>query len=121
MPISNKTFSQNLARIRKDRGMSQLDLANKSGISRRMIGHYETHVSTPPLDKIQILADSLEITVSDLLGLEEKQSKRHEYNYDLRLLKKIKQLSQFNNEDRQTIYKMIDSLSHKPENQQKSA
>lgn len=60
----------NLKRIRKDKNISQSKLAEASGVSVRMIQHYEQGVKD--LNKAQAitvyrLAQALECTVEDLI------------------------------------------------------
>jgi transcriptional regulator with XRE-family HTH domain len=59
-------FTQNIARFRKRRGLSQYDLARVTGISRRMISHYESDGAIPPGDRLQALASALETSISKL-------------------------------------------------------
>ena len=63
----SSTFSRNLRRLRKERGLSQYDLAELRGISQRMIHHYESHVSEPALSKVELIAKALKVKTSALL------------------------------------------------------
>jgi len=108
----SKAFITNLIRYRTERGYTQKELAERSGISQRMIAHYETHVSNPPLDKINALADALNITVYQLLGAEEKVLPVSDFisSIDGRTMKHIKKIMQLTPEDRAVVYKMVDAL-----------
>jgi predicted transcriptional regulator len=46
-------FAENIMALRKKKGGSQYDLAQLTGISRRMICHYETEGMIPPGDRLQ--------------------------------------------------------------------
>ena len=61
-------LGENLKRIRKEKNISRQELAAKTGITANRIGEYETGRNLPPLDKIFILADSLEVAVISLTG-----------------------------------------------------
>ena len=61
----NVVFSENLKRLRKKRGLSQYDLADLTGISRRMIGHYENHAAKLTLTNIDKIANALKVKVID--------------------------------------------------------
>ena len=67
MSTRHEIFSQNLARIRKQKGLTQADLSKRSGISRRAIVHYENHVAQPPLEKIETLSKALGVNIATLL------------------------------------------------------
>ena len=116
MTINNKTFSENLIKIRKQKGLSQKDLAKLTGISPRMIAHYEKHVSYPPLEKIDTLAKALKVDISNLIGLNNKNQKpNNDDDFDIRSLKKFKKILILNNYDRSAVYQMIDLLLQKEE------
>jgi transcriptional regulator with XRE-family HTH domain len=113
-------FSKNLKAIRKRRGLSQYDLSDLTGISQRMIGHYETKVSSPPLDKIEILAKALNVNPEELLkshGKKENESEVDISTFDTRSLKKLQDILSLPPNDRAMIYRMLNKLLR--ENQQR--
>jgi len=71
MPIDNlailNTIPTQLRLIRKARGLSQLDLMKKSGLSNSLISDIERGQSSPSLKSLLILCDALEIHLQDLL------------------------------------------------------
>ena len=105
-------FSKNLTIIRKQRGLSQIDLAKKTGFSGRMIAYYETKVINPPLDKVEILAKTLKIGINDLLGTSEDEFKLQKEisQIDTRTFKKIKIILSLPRHQRHMIYSMAESL-----------
>jgi len=110
MEINNKTFSLNLIKIRKKKGLSQKDLAEISGISPRMIAHYEKHVTYPPIEKIYIIAKALNVDISEILGISNTKEEFSQNDFDIRSLKKFKKILLLNPHDRSSVYKYIDSL-----------
>ena len=115
MSLNNKTFSDNLVRIRKIKGISSKELASLTGISQRMITYYEKHTLNPPIEKIEIIAKALSVNASELLGTNEKQTKTDMNDFDVRTIKKLRKLLIFNPYDRLIIYKMIDLIANKDE------
>jgi len=115
MAINSKTCSENLIRIRKLKGLSIIDLSKLTGISQRMIVHYEKHASYPPLDKIELISKALNVNISEILGTEEKQNKTDMNDFDVRTVKKLKKMLILNKQDRSAVYKFIDSLANKEE------
>ena len=116
MNKSLSTFSKNLKYFRKKKGLSQYDLADLSGLSQRMIAHYETLSSHPSLDKVELLAKVLNIKTSDLLNSMEISSDKDKiniYDFDTKSLKKLKDILSLSQNDRASVYRLINSLLRK--------
>lgn len=58
---------QNLKYLRKFRGWTQEEFANKLGIKRSLIGAYEEERADPRLDVLEILADMFKLSLDELL------------------------------------------------------
>lgn len=119
MIVKDSKFSENLIRIRKLKGLSQKDLAKLTGISPRMIYHYEKHVSHPAMEKINIIAKVLKVSTSELVGLDSNKSAKSETenleNLNVKTLKQLKKILKLNPIDRSNVYKMVDLLLQKNE------
>ena len=114
--FEDNTFNTNLVRYRKLKGLSQKELAEKTGISQRMINYYEKTANCPPIDKIKIIAKALKVKVSELIE-DEKDNYNELADIDPRTLKKILQIKKLPPKDRNTIYRMIDSMVREVEAQ----
>ena len=60
-------LGEKLYHLRRARGMSQEQLAEKIGVSRQTISKWEGGLSTPDLEKLIALADCFEITLDGLV------------------------------------------------------
>lgn len=60
-------FAANIKRLRKERGMSQEDLAFESGLHRTYISGIERGIRNVSLDNIGIIAMALGVTPETLL------------------------------------------------------
>src|SRR3989304_4370920 len=109
---SRPTISKNIIKYRKVRGLSQTKLAELSGISRRMIAHYETNISNPPINNLLAIAKTLSVTLNDLLG-ETNKELNFIKDIEMRTLKKIMLIGKLPKKDRITIYGMIDAMVKK--------
>ena len=63
-------FKDRLRELRKKRGMSQVALAERLGLSKSTIGAYETGDITPSVDALNLLADFFNVDIDYLLGKE---------------------------------------------------
>ena len=61
------TAGQNLKYLRKLRGWTQEEFANKLGIKRSLIGAYEEERADPRLDVLEIIADIFKLSLDELL------------------------------------------------------
>lgn len=60
------SFSDNLKRIRLERGMSQQSLADAAGVSQTSIYQWEKGIRNPKLEQVRSLAKVLHVTIAEL-------------------------------------------------------
>lgn len=64
-------IADRILNLRKARGISQEELADKIGVSRQAVSKWESEQSTPDIDKIILLSDYFDVTTDYLLkGIE---------------------------------------------------
>ena len=61
------TLADRIQQLRKQRGISQEELADRVGVSRQAVSKWESGQSLPDLDKIILLSDYFEVTTDYLL------------------------------------------------------
>ncbi len=64
-------FKDRLKELRKKRGLSQVALAERLGLSKSTIGAYETGDITPSVEALNAIADFFNVDLDYLLGKEE--------------------------------------------------
>lgn len=69
----NETFGQRFARLRKEKGLTQDDIAQKVNISAQAVSKWENDISMPDISILPLLSDILDITLDELLGKVKKQ------------------------------------------------
>jgi transcriptional regulator with XRE-family HTH domain len=79
-----------LARIRKERGLTQKDLADKIGITRSVIMDYERGKNHMYDEVIIRLAIILGVTADELLGLKNNKSQLN--SHSLKVIKRINEI-----------------------------
>ena len=65
------SLGKRLQSIRKQKGLSQEQLAAKLNISRQALSKWESDINVPSVDKIIDVAKALDVSVNELLGIEE--------------------------------------------------
>jgi len=98
-----------IATLRKEKGFSQTDLANKVGISYAQVGRYEIKGAQPAADILKKIADVLN-TTSDFLMNGSKNDKAVATLNDNELLQQFKEVDLMNKEDKETVKKLIDAF-----------
>jgi transcriptional regulator with XRE-family HTH domain len=61
-------FPNRLRCAREYRGLTQGELAERSGLQPSAISHFETGARKPSFDNLRLLADTLDVTTDYLLG-----------------------------------------------------
>jgi transcriptional regulator with XRE-family HTH domain len=92
-----------IADLRKEKKLSQTDLANKSGVSREMIGKYERDEAVPSIEAAKKIADSLDVSLDFLVG-EGVNSK-----FDKKTLKRLNELEHLETDKKNTLFDIIDT------------
>ena len=67
-----ETMGKRIAAFRKEKGMTQEELAERMGISAQAVSKWETDLSCPDVGSIPQLAEVLEVSLDDLIGAEKK-------------------------------------------------
>jgi len=98
-----------ILKLRKDKSLSQSDLAAKVGVSYAQIGRYETKGAQPPAEILKKIADALD-TTTDFLMSGDKDEKAKAALSDAELLQQFKEVEKMNVEDKKTIKNIIDAF-----------
>jgi transcriptional regulator with XRE-family HTH domain len=103
-------FGDKLRYLRLEKGLTQTQLGDKVGLSKRMMAHYEKHATRPPTDKTALLAHALGVKMEDLLknGPIDKTKRT-----DPKFARKLEKAKALPTNDKQVLETMIDSLLKK--------
>jgi len=112
----NDSFGQRLAELRKLRGLTQVQLAEKLGSTQRAITYYENEAEYPPVETIVELARILSVSTDELLGL--KITKPTQEVVDIttdpelrRLWRKFQQVAEWPEKDQNAVIRIINTVS----------
>jgi len=98
-----------IATLRREKGFSQTELANKVGITYAQIGRYEIKGAQPAADILKKIADAFD-TTSDYLMNGSKNDKAVATLNDNELLQQFKEVDLMNKDDKDTVKKLIDAF-----------
>jgi putative transcriptional regulator len=101
-------FDETLKRIRKEKSMTQEELAIKVHVARQTVSKWEKGLSIPDVDLLQRIAEALDVEVSELLGAQvPKEENRNEIAEQLA---KISEQMAIRNKRGNAIWKMVKAL-----------
>ena len=76
--MNNIRFGMNIARLRKENGLTQKELANKLHVTDKAISRWERGAGFPDISSLCPLAEALGVTVAKLLDAEEEDDEGKE-------------------------------------------
>jgi len=107
MIIGDETFGQRLARIRKEKGYTQVELSEKMNIVQVLISDYENDKLRPYHEMIARFAKALDVSADELLGL--KANKKKKNTPSLKIQKRMKKIEDLPTSQQKFVLKAIDS------------
>jgi transcriptional regulator with XRE-family HTH domain len=119
MPRSKQSpateFAKRLIAVRRARGLTQVQLAELTRSTQRNISYYETGAGYPPAPVIAELADALDVSADQLLGVrggKTPAAKQEQEDPQLRRLwKKFQQVARLPDKDQRAVIRLINSLA----------
>ena len=101
--LSEMDTGKIITNLREQNGWSQTDLADKSGVSRVMIGKYERSEAIPSIEVAKKIADTFEVSLDYLVG-EGMNAK-----FDKKTLQRLEELHLLEDDKRKTLFDLIDT------------
>ena len=102
-------FGQRLASVRKSRGWSQRQFAERLDTTREVIDYCESRAVNPSLAFIEHAAEALEVTVAELLGSEAK-SIRNRPGSSPQLTRRIGQIRLLPRKEQEFVIRFLDTV-----------
>ncbi len=104
-----ETFGQRLARLRKERGFTQVEIAERVGIIQALVSDYELDKLRLNAEMVVRFATALEITTDELLkGKGSKAPLRRKPS--LRMLRRLEKIESLPAHQQTTLLKTIDTF-----------
>jgi transcriptional regulator with XRE-family HTH domain len=97
-------LSDRITSLRKQKEMSQTDLAKAAGVSREIIGRYERGEALPSIEVAKKIADAFVVSLDYLVGEGINAS------FDKKNLKRLEDIEKLDTDTKEKIYFVIDNI-----------
>lgn len=103
-----RIIGQRLAQLRKDRGVTQVEMADHLGISQPVYSGYERGELRLHGELLVKLARILKVSADEILGLEQSPPTRAPR--DRRLLRRLQEIDRLSKRDREALMRTLDAF-----------
>jgi len=93
-----------ISELRKAKGWSQGELANKVNASREAIGKYERNEAVPSVETAKNIADVFDVSLDYLVGDALKPS------FDKRMVERLQDFELLTEEDKNHLFALLDAF-----------
>lgn len=97
-------LAERITGLRKQKDMSQTDLAKATGVSREIIGRYERGEATPSIEVAKKIADTFAVSLDYLVGEGINAS------FDKKSLSRLQDIEKLDADTKEKIYFVIDNI-----------
>ena len=116
----NQGFADRLKMLRKQRDLSQAELAERVSVHQNHIGRYERGESQPSADALRRLAEALSVTTDFLIEGTRDEAAKARFE-DRELLRQFQEVETLPDEDKIVIKKLLDAFLTKKQLQKLAA
>jgi transcriptional regulator with XRE-family HTH domain len=106
LKLGQETTGRRLSRLRKERGLTQKELAEKIGIGHTIISDYETGRLMINGEMVARLAITLGVSADTILGL--KHTDQSEATPSVRILRRLRKIATLPPQRKKALLKTID-------------
>lgn len=99
------TLGERIRKIRKMKGLSILDIKEKTGLSKSTISDLENGKSSPTTETLQKIAKALEVDVTEFFKTEESNNQDDYEDFDLRIIERARR--KMSPKDREKMMKIL--------------
>ncbi len=109
---SGESLGARIAQFRKGRGMTQAELAGHLAVSQPVVSDYENDVIRIPADVVVQLAEVLNVSTDELLGLK-TDTRKTDTIKNRRLLRQVQAMERLGKRDQQALLRTIEAFLSK--------
>jgi len=106
LDLGKETIGQRIARLRKERGYTQLELADKMGIIQALVSDYERDKLRLHSEMVVRFAQALEVSTDELHGI--RTAKKNGNKPNLKIVRRLKKIEELPSAQQKVLLKTID-------------
>lgn len=114
VPASDRAFyaalGQRIAALRRDRGLTQVQLAEHLGVAQQTLAHYEAGRLRLLAGAIPTLAQHLGVSVEELIGTPAKRGAAAKRGPKGKIQQQLEQVSQLPKAQQRFVMQMLDTM-----------
>ncbi len=107
------TLGSRIARLRRDKGLTQVELAERLGVTQPAVSDYENDDIRLPADVVVKIAAILGVSTDELLGLKETAGKAAASPKNRRLYRRLQDIEKLPRRDQQALLRTIEAFLSK--------
>jgi len=107
-PVDDKTIARRLGEIRRHRGKTQVEIAEKLGIKQSLLSEYERGRLRLHAVLVAALAKALRVSADEILGL--SKPKENGVLKDRRVLRRFQRMEDLGKRDQLALFRTIDAF-----------
>jgi transcriptional regulator with XRE-family HTH domain len=108
--LGPETLGQRLARLRKERGYTQVELAERIGIIQEIVSNYERDRLRMHAEMVARFAAALDVSADALLGLKPERTNGRPAKLSRRVLRRLDQIQRLPAHQQKVLLTTIDTF-----------
>ncbi len=110
LDYGNETVGQRLARLRKERGYTQVELAKKMGLIQALVSAYELDKTRLSAEMAVRFAIALDVTVDDLVNPKTAKKKNARKQPSLKVVRRMEEIEKLPPRQQAFVLSALDSI-----------
>ncbi len=107
------TLGSRIAQLRRDKGLTQVELAERLGVTQPAVSDYENDDIRIPADVVVQVATILGVSTDELLGLKEISGKSAANPKNRRLYRRMQEIEKLPRRDQDALLRTIEAFISK--------
>lgn len=108
-----ETLSARIARLRREKGLTQAEIAQRLQVSQPVVSDYENDVIRLPADVVMQIAEILDASTDELLGMKAQASRSDGGIKNRRLYRRMQEIEKLPRRDQEALLRTIEAFISK--------
>jgi len=111
MELGDETIHERIARLRKQHGCTQIELAKRIGLTQALISNYEQGVLRLHSEMVARFAHALNVTTDELIGFKAKNRRKNgKPEFRLKLVRRMQKIDALPPSQQKVLLQTIDNF-----------